>query len=250
MPHFYVPPENIRGDRFVLAEEESRHVTTVLRKVPGDELRLFDGRGGSFQARIESVAEGRVAGRLMPLASAPETVPPVRLFQGLPKGPKFDWILEKAAELGVAEVVPMATDRSVARVPADRVQDRLRRWNKVLQAAAKQSGRTILPRVQAPLRFDEALTRCAGLGSLTVIPWEGEKDQTLPAVLRQRLAGTPPGPINVFIGPEGGFTFEEVNRARAHGAVPVTLGSRILRTETAAVFVLSAISYERLGIPS
>jgi 16S rRNA (uracil1498-N3)-methyltransferase len=241
MPHFFVSPSAVRDGRFALGPEESRHVAVVLRKKPGDEVSLFDGEGGVYRAVLESVAVGAVGGRILSRrVEGPEPYR-LRLFQGLPKGDKFDWIVQKATELGAAEIVPVVLARSVSRPPADRVAAKQKRWRKIAAAAAEQSGRSRVPEVRTVTPFTEALKMC-GAEDLTILPWEGEETVSLRQVL------TPPGrarpSVNVFIGPEGGLTPAEVDAARRAGAVSVSLGPAILRTETAGLYVASVIQYE------
>lgn len=251
MPHFFVPPENVKAGRFVLAAEESRHLVRVLRKKAGDEVRLFDGVDRSFRGVLEDVSSERVSGRIvaeLTPASAPYVL---RLFQGVPKGNTLEWIIEKATELGVSEIVPLHTLRSVARVPAARTPAKLDRWEKIARAAAAQCGRADVPILSAPVEFNEALARF-GTDELSLIAWEGEETKTLKSALSSagQIKRTPDGrmsAINVMIGAEGGFDPGEVERARARGVIPVTLGPRVLRTETAGIFVASSLLYE-LGL--
>jgi 16S rRNA (uracil1498-N3)-methyltransferase len=240
MPHFFVPPENIRDTRFTLPAEESRHLATVLRKKRGEEILIFDGAGRNWRARVESVSPERVDGVILaeePFVTVPWTL---RLFQGLPKGDKFDWILEKLTELGAAEIIPLHTERSVPRLSAEKLPARVRRWEKIVLSAAKQSGQSRVPKVRAPVDFAEAL-QLLPPGSLTLLPWEGEENVTLKQALR---GNNPSAVINIFIGPEGGFSPAEVRLAQGRGAVPVTFGRLIMRTETAALFAASALLYE------
>ncbi|HRY29222.1 MAG TPA: 16S rRNA (uracil(1498)-N(3))-methyltransferase [Elusimicrobiota bacterium] len=241
MPHFFVPPDQIRENRFFLSEGESRHLSQVLRKAPGDELQLFDGQGGLYRGVIEKVSAGRVEGRLETLSPAVKRPYALRLFQGLPKGDKFEWILEKMTELGAAEIVPVHTERCVAHLSSEKAPARLERWKKIVLSAAKQSGQPQVPEVRPPMSFREALAR-AGRNGLTLVPWESETDMGLKKVLREQRGRAES--VNVFIGPEGGFTADEVSLALQGGAVSVTLGPAILRTETAGLFVASALLYE------
>ena len=247
MPHFFVSPKGIKAGRFELAPDESAHVARVLRKKPGDEIQLFDGVDRSYRGVLDVVTPDRVSGRL--LSEVPSVKAPyvLRLFQGVPKGDTFEWIIEKATELGVSEIIPLHTLRSVARVPAPRAAAKLARWEKIARAAAAQCGRVDVPVLSAPLEFDEALARVTPQEAW-LIPWEGEELKTLKSALSAfNKVGQMPLPINVMIGPEGGFDLAEVDRARAKGVIPVALGPRILRTETAGIFVASALLYE-LGL--
>lgn len=243
MPHFLVAPENVVEGRFHLGPAESHHLAVVLRKKAGNEVRLFDGVNRSFRARLDVVKPERVAGVILAEDAGGRVPYRLRLFQGLPKGDKLEWILEKMTELGAAEIIPVQTERSVAQVPADRVERKMERWRKIVLAAAKQCGRTVLPEVGVPVNLDRALAAC-GANDLTLIPWEGEETLSLKAALR---GARPAGAINLFIGPEGGFSPSEVERARSRGALPVTLGPLILRSETAGLAAAAGVLYE-LGV--
>jgi 16S rRNA (uracil1498-N3)-methyltransferase len=267
VPHFFVSPLRIRDGQFALAPEESAHLARVLRKKIGDEVRLFDGVDHSYRAVLDVVTPERVSGRILAELPFVETPFFFRLFQSVPKGDTFEWIIEKATELGVAEIVPLQTRRSVARVPAARVAAKTVRWEKIVRAAAAQCGRADIPAISPPLEFDAALDRMAK-NDLSLIAWEGESSKTLKSVLsaelhalagateadisptppavRKRGRTPPPGrtAVNVMIGPEGGFDPSEVERAAARGVRAVGLGPRILRTETAGIFVASSLLYE------
>lgn len=246
MPHFFVSPESIRGGRFILSIEESGHLARVLRKKAGDEIGLFDGGNHAYRGVLEVVTPERVEGRILAELSAGVAPYTLRLFQAIPKGDTFEWILEKTTELGVAEIVPLQTRRNVAVIPPDRWAAKKARWEKIVRAASAQCGRAELPLVSAPVDLAGALARL-GSGETSLIPWEGEVDRTLKAALASvdRVGRRPV--VNVMIGPEGGFDPGEVAQVRAAGVVPVTLGPRILRTETAGIFAASAIFYE-LGL--
>jgi len=165
----------------------------------------------------------------------------VILVQGLPKGDKFDLIIEKSTELGVSVILPVRSRRTVVNLEAAKVEKRLARWQRIAQEAAKQYGRAVVPRVE-PLRdFAQVVMELSPHG-LALIPWEEEKNRSLKEVIAQSKGLT--GPVTVFIGPEGGFEEEEVMLARQRGANPVSLGPRILRTETAGVAVLAILMYQ------
>ncbi|MBL8023568.1 MAG: 16S rRNA (uracil(1498)-N(3))-methyltransferase [Elusimicrobia bacterium] len=246
MPHFFVSPQRIIDGVFVLDPEESAHLARVLRKQVGDEIRLFDGVDRSYRGVLTGVTPGKVEGKILGEASA--VLPPyfLRLYQAVPKGDTFEWIVEKATELGVSEIVALHAQRNVGRVPADRVAAKRARWEKVARAASAQCGRADTPLLSGPLDFDAVLAR-VGPSETWIIPWEGESQKSLKSILSAvDRAGRPPV-VNVMIGPEGGFDPGEVGRACDRGVIPVTLGPRILRTETAGVFVVSSLLYE-LGL--
>lgn len=263
MPHFFVDPRNITDGRFVLAPDESAHLARVLRKKSGDAVRLFDGVDRSYDGVLDEVNPGRVTGRIVARRVSVPAGPFVRLFQAIPKGDTFDWILEKATELGVDEVAAFHARRNVARVSPDRAAAKRVRWEKIVRAASAQCGRPDVPAVVGPLEFDEVLDRI-GPSRTSFLAWEGEEAVSLKSALAAR--GVKRGPamengapdrapvgqeanrmiVNIVVGPEGGFTTDEVDRARARGAVTVSLGPRVLRTETAGLFVASALLYESL----
>jgi len=240
MPHFFVSTDNVTGGRFVLGPEESGHLVRVLRRKVGDVIGLFDGKDTSWRGTIDRATPTRVEGVVSSEVKGTERRLTVRLLQGLPRGERFEWVLEKATELGVAEIVPVLTRRSVATVPSERVGSKMERWNKIVRAAAQQCGRVDCPRVVAPISFTEAVGGVSPQ-ELILMAWEGENEKPLRDVLRLKSEVRA---VNVMIGPEGGFDPSEVVQAQNAGAVTVSLGSRILRTETAGLFVLSVLNYE------
>jgi 16S rRNA (uracil1498-N3)-methyltransferase len=246
VPHFFVSPQSVRDGAFVLAPEESAHLARVLRKKPGEEIGLFDGVNRSYRGTLTVVTPEKVEGKILCEVAA---VPPpyfLRLYQAVPKGDAFEWIVEKATELGVSEIVAFHTRRNVARVSLGRADAKRARWEKIARAASAQCGRADTPAVSGPLEFDAVLARVHA-GEVWAIPWEGAFGKTLKSVFSTVDRGGRPPVVNVMIGPEGGFDPGEVDRACARGVIPVTLGPRILRTETAGVFVVSALLYE-LGL--
>ncbi|MBK8574965.1 MAG: RsmE family RNA methyltransferase [Elusimicrobia bacterium] len=156
----------------------------------GDEVQLFDGVDRSFLGVLETVTPTRVSGRIWAERASVKAPYVLRLFQGVPKGDTFEWIIEKATELGVSEIVPLHTVRSVARVPAARAVAKRARWDKIARAAAAQCGRADVPVLLAPMEFDEALARVTS-DELWLIPWEGEETTTLKSVLSAGWRGSP-----------------------------------------------------------
>ena len=167
--------------------------------------------------------------------------PCITLLQGLPKGEKFDWILQKNTEIGVCKFIPIVTERPVINIAPSKVERRRERWEKIVAEAAKQCMRMDIPELGQVLTFDSGL-KDINNHQLSIIPWEQEKGTSLKKILRDIDKSI--SRIAVFIGPEGGFSVDEVEKAKALGAVPVSLGPRILRTETAAMAVSSMIMYE------
>lgn len=240
MPRIFIPPEGITKDEARLPEAEAKRLLKVLRMRPGDTLTLFDGRK-EYHAEIASLtakaATVKITGAADRLTESPL---PVILGQGFPKGEKFEWVIQKAAELGAAAVIPILVERSVKRPGPGDMEGRLLRFRKIATEAAGQSGRLKAPDI--PCFMDLPMfvehTRQA---DLKVVLYEGEKTRGLRQVLH---ASKDIKSVAVLVGPEGGLTEDEVLEAEAAGYVVSGLGPRILRTETAGLAALSIIQYE------
>ena len=216
------------------------HITRVLRLCRGDRILVLDGRGKSYQAVIEDAGRTRVICAVtgeIPVFSSPG--PRLTLVQGLPKGDKMDLIVEKSTELGISRIIPLVCERTVLKLEGDKLSRRRERWLRIAREASKQCRRPDVPEVDLPGGWDQALRDLDRATAL--IPWEEENVLTLKSFLRENK---PREQVYVFIGPEGGFTPREVERARSHGVRPVTLGPRILRTETAGLAVVAMILYQ------
>lgn len=240
MPRVLVSLEEIAGGRISISGSRYHYLVNVLRKRAGDKVTLLDGQGRVFEAGIESAGGGTAVLKLLEELPA-EGSPPVKvtLLQGLPKSDKMDFIIQKGTELGLSRVVPVICCRTQVKLDAGKAQTRQTRWQKIALQAALQCRRPDVPEVTLPVKFEEALSLVAP-GMLAVMPWEDEKEMSLRCLLD---SGYPGGEIMVFIGPEGGFTPQEAGRAREAGVVTVSLGPRILRTETAGLAVLAMIFY-------
>ena len=241
MRRFRVRPENVVGDRVTFDADETRHLKRVLRLGPGDIVEALDGAGAMLTVRIESAAprgaEGMVLSRV-----AHRTESPLRLVlaQGIAKGDKMETIIRMATELGVSQVVPLATTRAVVKFEAGRREARVSRWQRVAQEAAKQSGRAVIPEIARPQSLDEWLT-ARGSEGLLVCLWEGAL-----MALAPQLPPAPIGGVTLVVGPEGGLDAAEAGALEKAGALVGSLGGRILRTETAAPVGL-AILQARYG---
>ncbi len=237
-PRFFVSPDRVTGSRISLADEDARHVAMVLRMQRGDMLTVCDGTGKEYSARIAEVTRSAIAAEIESQRFHTPSSPRVLLGQGLPKSDKMDWVVQKATELGVAEIVPLLTERTVARPHAG--VKRLDRWQKIAREAAMQSSRCDIPQVREPQHLTGFFESCtAGPATLLLMPWE-EETMPLKEVLRE-----PRGvqEITILIGPEGGFSRTEAEAARRQGFRLVSLGPNILRAETAAVATLSMVQY-------
>jgi 16S rRNA (uracil1498-N3)-methyltransferase len=239
MPRLFIEPARLADDLVVVAGEDHRYLTRVLRLGIGDGLVLFDGIGVEADAKIVRVGpralELKVEARRP--ASALER-PELTLIQALTKGDKLDQVVQKATELGVGRIIPVTSARSVPRLEAMRALGRRARWQKIAREAARQSGRTDVPEIEPVTPLATALS-AAGEGSFKVMLWEGARQHGLKEVMPAQK----PKRIVIATGPEGGFSVEEVDIARAAGFAVCGLGPRILRTETAAMVTLAILGY-------
>ncbi|HBF37836.1 MAG TPA: 16S rRNA (uracil(1498)-N(3))-methyltransferase, partial [Firmicutes bacterium] len=213
----------------------------VLREGIGSEITVLNGKGQEYQAKVITITPEEVIGEIVKQVER-QTEPRVKicLAQSLPKGDKFEFILQKNTELGVSFFQPVISERSTIRLDAGSARKKAERWQKIIREAAEQSGRQVIPELRPVKGWTEFLKEKRSTG-LFLIPWEGERERSLKQVLN--LQKSIPENVTVVIGSEGGFSQKEVEQAIQMGAVPVTLGPRILRTETAGLVVASTILY-------
>ena len=237
MANFYIEKTDINENIATISGEEAQHISRVLRMKKGDEVTLCDGEGMFYEAVLSDFSDKTVTAEILSSRRA-ETEPNVQvtIFQGVPKNPKLETIIQKLTEIGAVRLVPVDTKRCVAKLDKENKVDRLR---KIAREAAKQSKRGIVPEVLSPVSFKEAV-KMASEADLALIPYEEEREMSL----KKALQGKAPKTVSVMIGPEGGFDGEEIKLAMESGITRVTLGKRILRTETAPLTVCSAILYE------
>ncbi len=238
LPRFLVPADAVRDGAATVGGEELAHMRKVLRLKPGARVLLWDGAGTEHEALIRAY-EGGVAAMTVVRSYRPERESPlaVTLAQAVGKGDKMDWIVEKATELGVACVAPFFSSYTVPRFAGEKGERRRERWRNIAVAAAGQSGRTRIPEIREPDRFDAMLARDWQCDAQLLF-WEGSSGRGL-ASLKAEFGNL--RSVLVVVGPEGGFSEEEASRAAAHGFHTVGLGRRILRTETAAVAAVCAV---------
>lgn len=241
MTRFFIPANQIKDDLVTLQGDDRHHLLNVLRRGIGGKFTVINGKGEEFLVEVIEVNSETVIGKIVHQQER-QTEPKVRitLVQSLPKADKFEWILQKNTELGVSRFQPVFTERSNIKLDQAAQSRKLERWNKIIREAAEQSGRQIIPVLEPIRRWSEMLAAYSGVG-LVLIPWEGESGQSLKQVLECQPGV--PGSVTVLIGPEGGFSLKEVEEAKEKGAIPVTLGPRILRTETAGLVVAAALLY-------
>lgn len=235
MPRFYCPQPLIPGSVVDLPEAVAHHLH-VVRQQSGDELVLFNGEGGQARARLAEIGKRRASAEIVALEAVDVELPfRVTLAQGLPEGSKMDWIVEKAVELGAAGIIPLAAQRSVVRLSGDRADKRLAHWQAVVVSASEQCGRNRLADV-APVQDVNRWLAEPDTGTRILLSPRAD------ASLAQWVRATPARDVTLLVGPEGGFTDQEEDAARAAGALALSMGPRVLRTETAGLAALAILA--------
>jgi 16S rRNA (uracil1498-N3)-methyltransferase len=261
-PRFFIAPEQVVDRHITISGEDVRHIATVLRMRTGDELLLCDGKGTEYQATISQVTRSEITAEVKAQVKREISLPRITLGQALPKSDKMDWIVQKATELGVATIVPLVTERTIVKIKDE--EKRIARWQKIAREAAMQSNRPDIPAIARVVSFTDFLrtgsthahhheqqsndpnaacprTSLSGEHqTLLLLPWE-EGTVPLKTILRSDHGMEN---IIVLIGPEGGFSLPEAEMAKGKGFHLVSLGPNVLRTETAAIAVLSMVVYE------
>jgi len=232
-----------KGELCELGEQHLRYVKSVLRMKMDDHLILFDGSGWEYEAVIKNFFADGISIEVLRKERIPEKAVKISLFQALPKAHKMDFIVQKAAELGADRIVSFQSSRSVPRLSTDKTRAKVSRWRSIATEAARQCGRADIPEIEGIVSFEEMLTY-AERESLKIIFWEEESERGIKEVLRdEKYAGA--NGISVVIGPEGGFSQEEIEKAADRGFISVTLGRNILKVETAALTILAIIQYDK-----
>ncbi|ABB15107.1 16S rRNA (uracil(1498)-N(3))-methyltransferase [Carboxydothermus hydrogenoformans] len=239
MPYFFLPPGQTQGDYAYLTGDDAKHVAKVLRIKPGEKLTLQDDQEFRYLCQVIAVRKDLVQLKILEKKKV-VTRPPVNvtLVQGVPKGDKMDFIVQKATELGVYRIIPVETIRTVVVFDERKKKDRCERWQKIAYEAAKQAGVSRVPEI-FPVIDLKALPEFIS-DALILVPYEGEEQTSLKQLLNKEAVKN----VTVIIGPEGGFDPGEIEYLKSFGAVTVSLGPRILRTETAALAVLSMVLYQ------
>jgi 16S rRNA (uracil1498-N3)-methyltransferase len=240
MARFFVPKKNLNDSYGVVDGQELQHLRKALRLAPGDRITIFDDAGWEHEALICSLGFERAEIEIIRSYQAQrESALDLTLALGLTKGDKMEFVVEKATELGVSRIAPLASVHTVAKLDRGRAEKRAARWHKIALSAAKQSGRTRIPEILAPSEFRDFMAQ-ARADALKLLFWEKEKAETLNHV---HAAQPTARSVIAVLGPEGGFSDDEVAWARDYGFFPVSLGRRILRAETAAVTALSLVQF-------
>lgn len=243
MYNFFVEPSQIQGNDIVITGSNVNHIRNVLRMKIGEELSVSNGIDEKeYRCAIEAFREDSILCKLRFVKEDGMELPSkIYLFQGLPKADKMELIIQKAVELGVYEVIPVAAKRAVVKLDEKKAKNKITRWQGISEAAAKQSKRRVIPEIKDVMTMKEAVQYAAGL-DVKLIPYELAEGMTK---TRQLISSIQPGQsVAVFIGPEGGFEESEIEMAMEAGIQPMTLGKRILRTETAGLTVLGWMMYQ------
>ena len=243
MLHLFADPSDVQDELLTITGPEVNHIRNVMRLKPGEEISVsIGGDGKEYRYGIESYTEDSVLCRLRFVKDKEVELPvKVLLFQGLPKADKMDLIVQKAVELGAAEIIPVSMERCVVKLDAGKAAKKTARWQTIAESAASQSRRSIIPRVLAPMSMKEAVEYAKEQTEVRVIPYELQEDD---GSVKQYLESLKEGQsVSIFIGPEGGFAPGEVELAKEPGIRPISLGRRILRTETAGLAILSWLIY-------
>ena len=243
MNRFFVDDPGAFSDRsVVITGEDVNHVKNVLRLKENDELIVSDGRGRDYHCRISGITNEEVVADICDICdNFSELSTEITLFQGFPKGDKMELIIQKTVELGVTRIVPVMTKRTVVKLDDKKAKKKTERYNMIAESAAKQSGRGMIPEVTMPVSFADAVSMAEKL-DMNIIPYEEAEGVEYSRNIIKSIKGKKS--LGIFIGPEGGFAREEVEKALDAGASAITLGHRILRTETAGMAVVSIIMFE------
>ena len=241
MYRFFVAPEAISEKEVQITGDDVNHIKNVLRMAPGEEVVVSCGRGLDYECVIREVKDSMVLLDIKEIKPAVTELPVrITLFQALPKKDKMEFVIQKAIELGAAEIVPVQTKRCIVKLDAKKEEKKLQRWRTIAESAAKQSGRAIVPEIYSVLTMKEALAYGADIQT-RLIPYELCEDMVGSVSAMKKAAEGES--IGIFIGPEGGFERSEIEDAMAAGVVPISLGKRILRTETAGLATLSVLMF-------
>lgn len=238
MYHFFVSEEQINGENAYIEGSDVNHIANVLRMKPGEELLISVKGDWDYLCKIVDIETDRVNLKVLESMEQRELPVNITLLQGIPKSDKLEMIIQKAVELGVSEIIPVKTKRVVVKIDEKKVDTKVNRWNAIAESAAKQSKRSIIPKVYEPMSIDNALEIVKDFG-VKLIPYENADGIDKTRKILDNMDKTKN--IAVFIGPEGGFEESEVEMIKNSGFEVITLGKRILRTETAGLALLSNI---------
>ena len=255
--NFYVNPENVGKDSLKIVGEEAKHIITVLRHQKGETIDVVDGCGVKYRVLIQDLGKDYVEGKILSeIRRGNESIAHLTLAQAICKGQKMDFLIEKATEIGVSTIIPISTENTVVKIgkiveengsTSSAVKRKTERWRRLAIASMKQSLRSVLPEIQNPIKFDDLLPKIKTFDLCLIASLEkGAKSLRECDELKNRLRNRKDSLRNllIMVGPEAGFTQDELSRAKALGAISITLGLRRLRTETAGIVFSSLVLYE------
>ena len=250
MPRFFVKNKQVTENTIFIIGEDVKHIKNVLRKQAGDIIEICDQETGkTYQCEISKIEEQQIQNTIIEELQAEAENLQVDIYQGLPKADKMELIIQKSIELGVHSIIPTDMKRCIVKLDDKTASKKIERWQKIAESAAKQSGRNTVPEIHKIIKLEE-IVRLKNSYDSIIVCYENEKDHTLKShllQLKQQCAGNANIKIAVVIGPEGGLEEKDVELLKEHGAQIVTLGKRILRTETVALNLLSVLAYEFEG---
>ena len=243
---FFIEPARWNPAAPRLTGEEAHHAKHVLRLKDGESCVVFDGQGSEQAAKVAGFDGHEVALRPGPVAKTPPLACRIALAQAIPKGRNMDLIVQKATELGASALFPVLSERTIVRLDRDEAERKQEKWQRVAVEACKQCGQNFLPQVGRPVPLAELLAaRCRDFDLVIVASLQPGSRRLKPILAEfQEMRGRPPGSVLMLVGPEGDFTPAEINQALSAGALPMTLGPIVLRTETAALYSLSVLAHE------
>ena len=242
MRRFFVEEINPEVGLCIIPKKEAGHMVKVLRMKQGDRFILMDAKGNRFEAVLEDISRHEVSARIIRELPGPTSSPiAINIYQALLKPRMMDYLVEKTSELGVSRIKPFYSERTVIRLDQNSTSNKLRHWKEIARTSSKQSGRLVPADITEPVQFDELIKSISKTNGLKVVLWEGENITDLKELLRSKKPSK-----NFFgvIGPEGGFARKEIDQLKDAAIIPVSLGSRILRAETAAIALTTIIQYE------
>ena len=246
MPHFYVNPKNINNNMFTISDEQFHYLSNVRRFSVNDEINIFDGLGNCYKGKIISVDKKSITGTILSSKTFVKPETDVILYTAIPKGERFDWLIEKSSEIGVCKIIPVKYLRSVV---TDFSSNKLERYKKISISASSQSWRADIMKIENPISFADAVEKVLKEKNvLNILPYESEEKNKISDVLREEFGKNKIKIINIFIGPEGGFAGTEIDLALKNNFKIVTLGKNILRIETAALVAATIATMEEWKI--
>lgn len=242
MYQFFIDDSQVMDGEVLIKGSDVNHIKNVLRMKPGEKVRVSTENGKNYFCCITELREESVRAEIVEeLTEGTELPNKIYLFQGLPKSDKMELIIQKAVELGAYQIVPVAMKNCVVKLDAKKAENKVKRWQEIAKSAAKQSKRSLIPTIEMPLRYEDAISLAVQL-DVVLVPYENERGME---ATRSVVEGIRPGQsIGIFIGPEGGFAEDEIALAKSHDMALLSLGRRILRTETAGLAMLSILTYQ------